>query len=207
MLAAVFLVQPLGQLSAYATGYFALLGIANSHGLSHDETNHDIAAPILDIVWRIVIGVGALTSLFAIVLRITIPETPRWLLTTKPKTALQSAWRVFTDGYSCRCRRIGHRETGNPGTELTNMGNRGADAGTSLLASQDTSDQESGDDAELEQNGTSTQNSDLDAEHRRFRRRESPEIQVLSLPKPALDEVRTTVTEENVPEDQGSNAS
>jgi MFS transporter, PHS family, inorganic phosphate transporter len=65
ILAAIFLMQPLGQLAAYAIGYVALVGIVNSHHLDWNEKASDIAAPVIDIVWRCVIGVGGISTLIA----------------------------------------------------------------------------------------------------------------------------------------------
>lgn len=80
MLAAVFAMQPLGQLAAYLVGYGALHWISARWGLSHDELSHDLAAPVIDAIWRCVIGVGSIPAVIAIFARWSIPETPRFLL-------------------------------------------------------------------------------------------------------------------------------
>ncbi|KAI1381220.1 MFS general substrate transporter [Hypoxylon crocopeplum] len=79
MIAAVFLMQSLGQLAAYALGLAILDGISNNFGLSHAETSYDIASPVIDIVWRTTIGIGALPALISLFLRRIIPETPHYL--------------------------------------------------------------------------------------------------------------------------------
>ncbi|KAI2602302.1 MFS general substrate transporter [Hypoxylon sp. NC1633] len=79
MIAAVFLMQSVGQLAAYALGLAILDGVCNNRKLSHDETNYDVASPVIDIVWRVTIGIGAVPALLSLVLRRIIPETPHYL--------------------------------------------------------------------------------------------------------------------------------
>jgi MFS family permease len=100
MLAAVFLMQPLGQLAAYAINLGVLMGYSRSHGLLTTETDRDKTIPVLDAVWRIVIGVGAIPALFAIILRFTIPETPRYVLEIEdnPRLAVEYAAKVYEKG-------------------------------------------------------------------------------------------------------------
>ncbi|KAI6084392.1 MFS general substrate transporter [Hypoxylon rubiginosum] len=69
MIAAVFLMQSVGQLAAYAFGLAILHGVANNFNLSPEETDWNIASKAIDVVWRTTIGIGA---------RI-IPETPHYL--------------------------------------------------------------------------------------------------------------------------------
>ena len=100
MLAAVFLTQSLAQLTAQGVGLGALRGISARHNppLSHSETDHETAAPVIDAVWRLVIGVGAAPAFLAIIGRLTIPETPRFLLEIErdPSAALQSTAEVYS---------------------------------------------------------------------------------------------------------------
>jgi PHS family inorganic phosphate transporter-like MFS transporter len=98
MLVAVFLMQPLSQLTAQGIGLGALRGISASHNLSRDEKSHETAAPVIDSVWRLVIGVGAAPALLAIIGRMTIPETPRFLLEIErdASAALQSTTEVYS---------------------------------------------------------------------------------------------------------------
>ncbi|KAI1403311.1 MFS general substrate transporter [Hypoxylon fuscum] len=79
MLAAVFLMQSTGQLAAYALGLAILNGVSNNLGLSHAETDWNVASPIIDIVWRTTIGIGAIPALISLSLRRIIPETPHYL--------------------------------------------------------------------------------------------------------------------------------
>lgn len=78
-MAAVFLMQPLGQLLASVVGLAVLLTIGRNAGL---DTVQDSAAQavIVDRIWRYVIGVGAIPALVAILFRLTIPESPRYTL-------------------------------------------------------------------------------------------------------------------------------
>lgn len=78
-MAAVFLMQPLGQLLASVVGLAVLLTVGNRSGLA-TETDHTIAATIVDRLWRYVVGFGAIPALVAIGFRLTIPESPRFTL-------------------------------------------------------------------------------------------------------------------------------
>ncbi|KAF2088728.1 MFS general substrate transporter, partial [Saccharata proteae CBS 121410] len=85
MMAAVFLMQPMGQLTAQLVGLFVVLGFKNSYGYGDVNTDQAI---LTDRVWRkadngrigVVAGVGAFPALIAIICRITIPESPRYTL-------------------------------------------------------------------------------------------------------------------------------
>lgn len=79
MIAAVFLMQSVGQLAAYAFGLAILHGVSNTLGLSPEETDWNVASPIIDVVWRTTIGIGAVPALIALFLRRIIPETPHYL--------------------------------------------------------------------------------------------------------------------------------
>ncbi|KAI1204526.1 MFS general substrate transporter [Annulohypoxylon truncatum] len=80
MIAAVFLMQSLGQFAAYAFGLAILRGISIRLGLSPDETDYDVASPVIDVVWRTIIGIGAVPALISLFLRRIIPETPHYLV-------------------------------------------------------------------------------------------------------------------------------
>ncbi|KAI1382809.1 MFS general substrate transporter [Hypoxylon trugodes] len=80
MIAAVFLMQSVGQLAAYALGLAILEGVSRSQNLSPLETNYEIAAPVIDVVWRTTIGIGAIPALISLFLRRIIPETPYYLV-------------------------------------------------------------------------------------------------------------------------------
>lgn len=78
-MAAVFLMQPLGQLLASVVGLAVLLTVGRNAGLA-TETDPVAAATIVDRIWRYVVGVGAIPALIAIGFRLTIPESPRYTL-------------------------------------------------------------------------------------------------------------------------------
>jgi len=80
---AVTLMQPLGQVAAAAVGLTVLTTLGEKRGLeSLTESSHDheAAAAIIDRIWRIIIGVGAIPAFIAIAARLTIPESPRFTL-------------------------------------------------------------------------------------------------------------------------------
>ncbi|KAI1417894.1 MFS general substrate transporter [Hypoxylon sp. FL1857] len=80
MMAAVFLMQSVGQVAAYALHLAILQGISKSYGLSPEETDYKFASRVIDIVWRTTIGIGAVPALISLFLRRIIPETPHYLV-------------------------------------------------------------------------------------------------------------------------------
>ncbi|KAG2178401.1 hypothetical protein INT44_001553 [Umbelopsis vinacea] len=76
MMAAVFAMQGLGQVSAGIVALIATAAFQNS--IRADPAN-------LDYVWRIVIGVGAIPGFIALYYRLTIPETPRYTMDVEQK--------------------------------------------------------------------------------------------------------------------------
>ncbi|KAI8578621.1 hypothetical protein K450DRAFT_245726 [Umbelopsis ramanniana AG] len=76
MMAAVFAMQGLGQVSAGIVALIATAAFQNS--IRADPAN-------LDYVWRIVIGVGAIPGFMALYYRLTIPETPRYTMDVEQK--------------------------------------------------------------------------------------------------------------------------
>lgn len=77
MLAAVFLAQSIGRLLAYSLGLGVLRGYVSSQSLTSTD-NQAEAKLIIDIVWRLVLGLAGVPAVFAIGLRFFIPETPRF---------------------------------------------------------------------------------------------------------------------------------
>lgn len=87
-MAAVFLMQPLGQLTAAWVGWAVLVGLVHQRNLNSLPAN--VIAPsdeerililsTIDSIWRWVIGVGAIPALIAIIYRISIPESPRYTM-------------------------------------------------------------------------------------------------------------------------------
>lgn len=83
MIVAITLMQPLGQVAAAAVGLTALTTLGKRRGLeslTESPEDHKAAAAIIDRIWRIVIGVGAIPAFLAIIARLTIPESPRFTL-------------------------------------------------------------------------------------------------------------------------------
>ncbi|KAI8983449.1 phosphate:H+ symporter [Pilobolus umbonatus] len=76
MMAAVFAMQGIGQLTASLVGLITTVAFQNAI-----KTNH----LYLDYVWRIVIGIGAVPGLIALYYRLTIPETPRYTIDVEHK--------------------------------------------------------------------------------------------------------------------------
>ncbi|KAI0970829.1 major facilitator superfamily domain-containing protein [Xylaria arbuscula] len=96
MMAAVFLMQSVGQLAAYGFGLAILVGVSKNRGLSPEETEWETAAGKVDSIWRAVIGIGAFPALVSLVLRRTIPETPYYLVETGRVTdAVTVAGQVY----------------------------------------------------------------------------------------------------------------
>jgi MFS transporter, PHS family, inorganic phosphate transporter len=79
MLATVFLMQALGQATAYWVTLAVLRGLGHQLGLDENTTDPERARPAVDAIWRVIIGVGAFPALLAILLRRLLPESPRWL--------------------------------------------------------------------------------------------------------------------------------
>ena len=81
MLAAVFFFQPFGQLVAVLLAFAATAGfrsrIANMNSCSISATDAAAVecARTVDIVWRLVAGLGAVPAMIAIYFRFTIPES------------------------------------------------------------------------------------------------------------------------------------
>ena len=69
-MASVFALQPIGQISG---NLVSIIVVAASSGKS------DLRRTV-DIMWRWVIGLGVVPGIFAILFRLAIPETPRYLL-------------------------------------------------------------------------------------------------------------------------------
>ncbi|KAJ5675777.1 major facilitator superfamily domain-containing protein [Penicillium macrosclerotiorum] len=108
MMAAVFLMQPLGQILAAAIGWGVLAGLMKSrgiqdlpdHGSSFDQLPLDqqhLILATLDSVWRWVIGVGCIPALLAILWRFSIPESPRYTMDVAhdPRQAFAATKRQF----------------------------------------------------------------------------------------------------------------
>lgn len=74
MMAAVFFMQPLGQI---AGNLVALIVIAASKSKEHETA--DVVRSV-DMMWRWVIGIGVIPGVIATLFRFAIPESPRFLM-------------------------------------------------------------------------------------------------------------------------------
>lgn len=72
MMATVFFMQPLGQLSGNLVSLIVVVA-------SKRQGETDLIRTV-DIMWRWVIGIGVVPAVFALLFRLAIPETPRFLL-------------------------------------------------------------------------------------------------------------------------------
>lgn len=82
MMASIFLMQSVGRFMAIGIGLGSLRRLMENYDLSMDEPSIGAAEVkakiVIDIVWRIVIGMGGVIALIAVGLRLTIPESPRY---------------------------------------------------------------------------------------------------------------------------------
>lgn len=90
-MASVFFMQPLGQITCNLISLIVISGVRNHHS----------ADPVkaVDIIWRWVIGIGVIPGVIALIFRIAIPETPRFLLEIEhdPVKAVFDADYLFGD--------------------------------------------------------------------------------------------------------------
>lgn len=95
MMSAVFLMQPLGQLMAWVVGLSAITGLSRSFNFSSTTTHNDDIG--IDILWRIVVGVGAVPAAVAILFRWTIPESGRYTYDVRQdgRTAIRDTRTVY----------------------------------------------------------------------------------------------------------------
>lgn len=100
-MASVFLMQAVGQISAYAVCIVVVMGLGPRLGLL-DHTNHEdpeqveMARSAVDAIWRVILSVGAIPALIAIVLRRLLPETPRFLAEhASVQAAMETTGTVF----------------------------------------------------------------------------------------------------------------
>ena len=79
MIAAVFSMQGLGQLTAALVALITTVAFKDSFINITNESQCDEACRIAaDRAWRIIVGVGAVPACLALYYRVTIPETPRF---------------------------------------------------------------------------------------------------------------------------------
>ena len=80
MMAAVFIMQPIGQLVAQLVGLGVLWGLGRRNPEFRDSRIENDCKPIVDALWRWVSGVGAIPALVAIVFRWSITDPGRFTL-------------------------------------------------------------------------------------------------------------------------------
>lgn len=102
MLASVFLMQPVGQALAQLVGVWVVLGRDSQYGLQQMQcginTKYEAeCSEIIDGIWRIVIGSGAVPALLAIVFRFFLYDCGLYSLEVKnkPGTAFRDTQRIY----------------------------------------------------------------------------------------------------------------
>ncbi|KAK3394552.1 major facilitator superfamily domain-containing protein [Podospora didyma] len=102
MISSVFLMQPVGQALAQLVGVWVLLGENTAHQLHEKQCGinslHDEECKkIVDGIWRIVIGSGAIPALLAIIFRFFLYDCGLYTLEVKnkPGAAFRDTQRVY----------------------------------------------------------------------------------------------------------------
>lgn len=101
MMASVFLMQSVGQITAYGVSIIVVKNLGPKLGLLDHDNDEDaqqleLARGAVDAIWRVILSVGALPALIAIVLRRLLPETPRFLAEhASVKAAMETTGLVF----------------------------------------------------------------------------------------------------------------
>ncbi|KAB8801913.1 hypothetical protein FH972_026734 [Carpinus fangiana] len=96
MMATVFFMQPLGQITCNLISLIVIWGVRNQHG------GDPVKA--VDIIWRWVIGIGVAPGVIALFFRVAIPETPRFMLEVEkdPVKAVFDSDYLFGDAPELR---------------------------------------------------------------------------------------------------------
>lgn len=102
MLSSVFLMQPVGQALAQLVGLWVVLGRENEYKLREMQCGlntryEDECRQIIDGIWRIVTGSGAIPALLAIIFRFFLYDCGLYSLEvkSKPGRALRDTQRVY----------------------------------------------------------------------------------------------------------------
>ncbi|GKT89864.1 phosphate transporter [Colletotrichum tofieldiae] len=102
MISSTFMMQPIGQALAQLVGLWVLLGREKSEGLQAMQCGLDMkfdreCRRIVDGIWRIVIGSGAVPALLAIIFRFFLFDCGLYSLEVrnKPGIALRNTQRVY----------------------------------------------------------------------------------------------------------------
>jgi PHS family inorganic phosphate transporter-like MFS transporter len=93
MLAAVFAMQSFSRLLAFAIS----LGVVKDSNLASLALGSDTSKLVVDRAWRLTIGLGVIPAAIAIILRLTIPETPRYYadIMKDLRKAVKTAFKVY----------------------------------------------------------------------------------------------------------------
>jgi len=100
MLAAVFYMQPVGQLIA---NILAIIATSISHDYIYKDSDPSNCTgdcmEMTDKIWRWIVGLGAVIPAITLVARFLIPESPRYLLEVEKDshTAAQNSLKYFTN--------------------------------------------------------------------------------------------------------------
>lgn len=78
MLAAVFLMQSIARLLVDGLSLGILRGTSHRWNLLPSDSESDTSKLVVDQVWRWTVGIGIVPAAIAIIMRLTIPETPRY---------------------------------------------------------------------------------------------------------------------------------
>jgi PHS family inorganic phosphate transporter-like MFS transporter len=102
MLASVFMMQPIGQALAQLVGLWVVLGREKMYGLQAMQCGlntkyEEECKRIVDGIWRIVIGSGAVPAVLAIIFRFFLFDCGLYSLEVKNKagTALRNTQKVY----------------------------------------------------------------------------------------------------------------
>ena len=102
MISSVFLMQPIGQALAQLVGVWVLLGRENQYDLTGKQCgintlNDQECKKIVDGIWRIVIGSGAVPAVLAIIFRFFLYDCGLYSLEVKrkPGTAFRDTQRIY----------------------------------------------------------------------------------------------------------------
>ncbi|OCL03356.1 MFS general substrate transporter [Glonium stellatum] len=86
MLATVTVMQPVAQLCAYLVCFFVLLGLDRWFGFQHSSSQGQASdAPVVDRLWRWVIGAGAFVAVVPIFCLFDSPDPGRYTLDVRDK--------------------------------------------------------------------------------------------------------------------------
>lgn len=102
MISSVFMMQPVGQALAQLVGLWVLLGRNSQFGIQAmqcgiDLKNQDTCRKVVDGIWRIVVGSGAVPALLAIIFRFFLSDCGLYTLEVKdkPGNAFRDTQRVY----------------------------------------------------------------------------------------------------------------